>query len=403
MKRICILYNHDLHFQTRILRQAETLLDAGYEVTVLCLAENKSRPCEDRRGKLLIRRILKKRLFKYHMFSFRMVKTLLKIVFTQPRADVVHVIDAPPLLLGWLLSRLWGARLVYDAAELWDALFDEEKARLIQNQSFSKSVRQSKLKQLEQSRRFEGWVLSRCDGVISVCDSIGELLKQKASRPIARYITLRNIARYEQINNSQRIREYFQLSDSQRVVVYQGQIAEKRGLGKAIDAVEQLEDIAFVMIGPVLPADQPFFDNLQRRIEQSEKLQGRVFYRGFIPSNELLQWTASADLGLQPIINWNMNHYLCLPNKLFEYVQANLPIAASHFPEMKNVIESYQIGFVFDPENPTEMAEKIRRFFDSPEQQTEYRQNLQRAKQELNWENEEKRLVELYQAVLPIA
>ncbi len=401
MKRVCILYNHDLHFQTRILRQAETLLAQGYEVTVLCLAETSERARIERRGPLMIQRILKKRLYKYHMFSLRTLKVFLKILFSQGPFDVVHVIDAPPLLLGWMLSRIWKAKLVYDAAELWDALFDEEKARLTENPSLSKNERQKKLKQLEQSRRFESWVLSRCDGVISVCDSIGDILRQKADGPIHHYITLRNIARYQQITDSQHLRNYFNLPENQRVIVYQGQIAEKRGLSKALDAIEQIDEVAFVMIGPVLPADQAFFERMQQRIQQSDTLKNRVFYRGFIPAEELLQWTASADLGLQPIINWNMNHYLCLPNKLFEYVQAGLPIAASHFPEMKHLIESYRLGFVFDPENPKQMADSIRQFFDSPEQQAEYRRNVQKAKKELNWENEEIKLATLYSQILP--
>jgi glycosyltransferase involved in cell wall biosynthesis len=133
-----------------------------------------------------------------------------------------------------------------------------------------------------------------------------------------------------------------------------------------------------------------------QRVEQSDTLRGRVFYKGFAPPDELLQWTASADLGLQPIMNWNMSYYLCLPNKTFEYIQAGLPIASSDFPELRNIVEKYNIGVLFDPDNPKQMAEEIQRYFDSPELQETYKANLKVAKEELCWETEEQKLIDLY-------
>jgi glycosyltransferase involved in cell wall biosynthesis len=398
--RICVLLNKDFSHQTRLIREHATLRNAGYEISVVCAMDTPGKPVyETLESGDKVCRLLKKRLYKYHLFSLRLVKSFFRVVKNHPRSDYVHVHDPSVLLLGWLLARVWGAKLVYDAHEYWDALFDEEEARLKANASLKPAECARKLCQLEWTRRFETWVLPHCDAVISVNDSIGERMQQKVGGRIRRYLTLRNFAMRREIERSRRLHEYFGLPESTKIVLYQGQIAEKRGLGKAVEAMKHLSDLdlRLVLIGPVLPADEAFFNKILADVEQSE-LKGRVLYKGFAPPNELLQWTASADLGLQPIINCNMNHYLCLPNKIFEYIQAGLPIAASAFPELKNIVEGYSVGLTFDPDNPADIAEKIRRFFDSPELQEQCRENLQRAKQELCWEVEEQKLADLYRS-----
>jgi glycosyltransferase involved in cell wall biosynthesis len=109
-----------------------------------------------------------------------------------------------------------------------------------------------------------------------------------------------------------------------------------------------------------------------------------------------LHWTASADLGAHPILNTSANHYYCLPNKIFEYIQAEIPVAVSNFPEMQKIVDTYQIGVTFNPEDPKDIAAKIQACLGSPT----YRENLRQAKAILNWENEAKALLTLYQTVL---
>ncbi|WP_303673636.1 glycosyltransferase family 4 protein [Vampirovibrio chlorellavorus] len=401
MKKVCVLLNKDLSHQTRLFRENETLVKAGYDVSVVCVSEIPGKPKQEKQNGYAVCRLLKKRLYKYHLVSLRLLKSFLKVLTSHPRADYVHVHDPPVLLLGFLLAKFWKARLVYDSHEWWDALFQEEQDRLNNGTNMTPAQRRKKLGQLSWMRRFESWVLPHCDAVIAVNDSIGQHMQAQAPKPLKYYATIRNFSPYQQIERSNRLHDHFNLPAPTKVILYQGQIARKRGIDKAVEAIEHLADVdvVLVLIGPVLPADEQFLQTLLTRIEASETLRDRVFYKGFIPSSELLQWTASADLGLQPIINTCMNHYLCLPNKIFEYIQANIPIAASEFPELRNIVENYKIGFVFDPENPRQIAQKIRQFFDSPELKQAYLSNLQRAKQELCWETEEQKLLDLYAAI----
>ncbi|MCE3235551.1 MAG: glycosyl transferase, group 1 [Vampirovibrio sp.] len=368
---------------------------------MVCVSEIPGKPKQERQDGYEVNRLLKKRLYKYHLFSLRLVKSFLKIVFSHPRSEYVHVHDPPVLLLGYLLARLWNARLVYDSHEWWEALFQEEKERLTNSANINPRQRIKKLKQLSRMHRFESWVLQHCDAVIAVNDSIGQRMQKQAHRPIKHYATIRNFATYQEVQRNRRLHEHFNLANQTKVILYQGQIAEKRGIGKAVEAMKHLSDmdVVLVLIGPVLPSDEAFLHDLLTRIETSDLLRDKVLYKGFVSPTELLKWTASADLGLQPIINTSMNHYLCLPNKIFEYIQAGIPIAASAFPELKHIIENYNIGLVFDPENPVQIAEKIRQFYNSPELQQMYIKNLDRAKKELCWDIEQQRLLDLYTAI----
>lgn len=401
-KRICFLFNHDFSFHTRVIREVETLLKAGYEVTVFCVkSDREPAPGLARTERLNIKPILKKRLHKYHFFNSYVPRVFARMLLSEKRFDIVQANDPTTLLLGWMLARTWGAKLVYDAHEYWEAQFDEKRDHLLQDTSLPLKKREQQLRQLERSRALETWMLPRADAVISVCDSICDRLQDKAHGQIQRLITLRNIAKFrDHAPQNRRIHEHYNLPPETQVLVYQGQIAETRGLGRAVAAMEHLPaHVVLVMMGPVFPSDEPFFNALMDRVAQTPRLQGRVFYKGFLPPNELLEWTSAADLGVQPIVNCHLNHYLCLPNKIFEYIQSGLPVAVSDFPELRHIVDTYQVGITFDPDHPEQMAERIAAFLADPHAQARCRQQVQAAKTPLSWESEESRLIRLYDSL----
>jgi glycosyltransferase involved in cell wall biosynthesis len=144
-----------------------------------------------------------------------------------------------------------------------------------------------------------------------------------------------------------------------------------------------------------IPSEE-YAKQLHSRIEQSDLLRGRVLFKERVTRSELLPWTASADLGVAPILNIRANNYYCLPNKLFEYLQAEVPCATSDFPELKAIVEGYEVGFTFNPDHPQTLADALTDFFRHPERAGRYRQNARKAKRELSWEQEQQKLIALY-------
>jgi glycosyltransferase involved in cell wall biosynthesis len=189
------------------------------------------------------------------------------------------------------------------------------------------------------------------------------------------------------------------LPDSTRIALYQGYLLPDRGLPMLVHAARFLNDhIAIVIMG------QPFgslADELHTMIE-TLGVEERVKIVPAVPYSELLDWTASADLGLLLLPpDYSLSINKCLPNKFFEYLQAGLPILSSRLEVVAPLIKRYQLGRVLDELTPQKIATTINDLLS--EQQREYWQYLhirtQRtvAERRWYWEEEQQRLVRAYQ------
>jgi glycosyltransferase involved in cell wall biosynthesis len=109
----------------------------------------------------------------------------------------------------------------------------------------------------------------------------------------------------------------------------------------------------------------------------------------------LFEYTKHADLGISVEENKGLNYFYALPNKLFDYIQAEIPVLVSPFPEMKNIVNTYKIGDCIENHHPQHIAEKIKEMLTNEEQIPKWKKNLTFASKELCWELEEKKIFEL--------
>lgn len=406
-KRICFLLNNPFLFDNRVEREAESLVKAGYDLHLIALkSRDATVPIQENRNGIQVHRLFRKHLPNYSPLSINFIRSILAILTTYRRFDLVHSHDINTLLIGWLLARLWRAKLVYDSHELWESLMSEKEKKLLHLQALNKPGTKSflsrKLRHLKQMRALENWIIRHSDAIVSVSEPICEILRAKAQNRPPYCVPIRNIPMYFHLpreKTSRLFHDTFQLPADTRIVLYQGWIMATRGMAQLLDAMERMDEegIALILMGP---AEPEYLAGLLKRIQSSPRLRKRVFYKQAVPGSELLNWTASADLGIAPILNCKTSYYYCLPNKLFEYIQAGIPAAVSDLPEMRQVVEKYDVGFTFDPENPGEIADKVQNYFASRELQERYARNILGAKASLNWENEEKQLIALYHHLL---
>lgn len=174
------------------------------------------------------------------------------------------------------------------------------------------------------------------------------------------------------------------------ILLYQGSIQENRGIEPAIDAVELLDDVVLVIVGYGY-----YRDALEDRVA-ARGLKDRVRFFGPIPNEDLLHWTASADVGLCNIVNASLSYYTTLPNKLFEYVMAEVPVLGSDSPGIGRVVEETGVGEVVDPIDPQSLATATRKILADPEP---YRAACRRARERYNWEVESRKLLAVYEAL----
>lgn len=399
--RVCMLVDTEITRDNRVRREAETLVHAGYEVHLFCIRPNKyNLPRTEWRNGVQITRI---------PLSLPRLKTrdrntarLLAVISltSRKRFDAIHAHDLPSLHLARWMAALHRCPIIYDSHEYWASILEEERDRIIGRGRQDSPRGKQRVRELEKLLTFEDHMLPRVAAVIGVSDAISDLLGHRHSLPPHRRITLRNCANATDAatGNARLFHDAYRLPQNTKILLYQGRIAEVRGIDYLLDMLLLLtrNDLALFLMGPI---SATFRRRLRERLNDL-RLEGKLFYKEEIPADELPAWTASADLGLCPVLAFSETRRHCLPNKVFEYIQAGIPQAVSNLPAMKDLIETNDIGFTFHPENPPEMAGKIETYFNDASLRERYKQNIRRCQHQLSWEQEEHKLIDLYAKIL---
>ena len=137
---------------------------------------------------------------------------------------------------------------------------------------------------------------------------------------------------------------------------------------------------------------------LRKLHKLAKKTEGRVYFHPAVPQHELIELTASADVGVIPYQATCLNNFYCTPNKLFEFIAAGLPILATDLPELRKFVELQDIGMVGDTSTPQELARLIDSFFEDSTRLTFWGERVLEVREVINWESEEKKLIEIYEA-----
>ncbi len=176
-----------------------------------------------------------------------------------------------------------------------------------------------------------------------------------------------------------------------KIIIYQGSLNINRGLENMIHAMHYLKDWTFVIIGT---GD---IEKELKTLVHEQKLESSVWFLGTVPFDELPYYTQKADIGISLEENAGLNYYYALPNKLFDYIQAKIPVLCSNMKEMAALVNHYNIGKITETLNPHVIARKINSI-----QANDYawKKNLDKAANELCWENETARLEIIYKLLI---
>ena len=245
--------------------------------------------------------------------------------------------------------------------------------------------------------RLLGVILPRCQGVIAA----SPLYAQEFSKlyHLSEVITIRNIPLYRAVEKTNQLRQFLGLSPETRIALYQGHIQRDRGLDRLVRAAPFLEPgIVIVMMGKGMGTTQSELEALIA----SEGVAERVKIIPSVPYEELLEWTASADIGLTIFpLDYSLSIRMTQPNKLFEYLMAGLPVLSSQLEAIVEIIRMYDVGEVVTPVQPEAIGAALNAML--ADNTALHRMSLnafEAAKNDLNWEKERLLLIGLYDDIV---
>ncbi len=319
-------------------------------------------------------------LLPFHKYFtyYNFYKNALNYSRKNPR-QVYHCHDLNTLKIGIELKKEQGAKLVYDSHELY-----LHKNRVKKPGKFKLRL----LKKIET----EG--MRMADRVITVGACIADWLANEYQTQKPEVIHNAPAFRKEEsVNHKLSLRKELNIGDDEFLLVYSGGITFNRGIEHVIEAASRIEGLRFVMMGY---GTESYLRSLNKLI-QKFKAESKIQFFGPVPHQEVSSYLSSADCGIAPIMNICLSYYYCAPNKLFEFVQARLPILASNFPEMEKVVNDFDLGATFDPADPDNIEKVIREMMNNPQRRKEFQSHTHSAAKAYNWRVEEEKLVQIYQ------
>lgn len=284
--------------------------------------------------------------------------------------------DLDTLPANYLVSRFKNIPLVYDSHELFTEVPELEE------NAFAKSV----------WLRIEKSIIPRLSHCITVNQSIADILENRYG---VKFLVFRNMP-YRFHPPVRKTRDELGLPADKKIIILQGNgINVRRGAEEAVEAMKHIDFPCLLLIignGDVIPA-------LKQKVQQ-ENLHEKVWFKGRLPYEELMQYTLNADLGITLDKGDNLNYLYSLPNKIFDYIQAGIPVLSSPLPELKNIIETYEVGDCIEQFETEHIAKKMEECLNDENRRSTWKKNLTFAAEKLCRENEEIELKKRYEQIL---
>ncbi|HQF29142.1 MAG TPA: glycosyltransferase, partial [Bacteroidia bacterium] len=292
-------------------------------------------------------------------------------------ADILVANDLDTLLPNYLVSRIKRIPLVYDSHEYFTGVPELEG--------------RPKVKKMWKA--IEKFCLPGLKYTITVNQSIADLYDKEYGTA---FQIIRNVPEVSMpfMAEKQDLRARLNLPSDKKIVILQGAgINIQRGAEEAVEAMKFLNDVVLLIVG-----GGDVIDNLKQQVIELS-LSEKVIFVSKQPVLLLRKYTAAADLGITLDKDTNINYRFSLPNKLFDYIQAGIPILASNLPEVRRVIETYQVGRISENHNPENIAKNIHEMLNDESANEIWKMNLVKASKELNWEKEREKLLRIFKSI----
>ena len=371
MKKAIVSVINDLATDQRVHKTCMCLHHLGFDVLLVGRQLKGSLPVNDRLYKthrmnlFFTRGVLFYLEFHIKLFFFLLFK----------RADLLVANDLDTLLPNYLNAKIKSAKLIYDTHEYF---------------CFVPELIHRPLKQ-KAWLAIEKRIFPKLKTIITVNDSIAETYQNEYGRKLH---VIKNVPAKSNFNtdvSEHKTKEELGLPLNKKIVILQGAgINVNRGAEEMIEAMLHITDAVFLIVGSGDVLEELKLKVLLLKLEQ------KVFFIKKIPFKEMLHYTRVSDIGISLDKDNSLNYYFSLPNKLFDYFHSGIPVLVSPLVEIKRIMDEFNPGEMIENHDPKHIAEKINFMLSSENKMKEWKANAKLAAEKYCWENEEKKLIEIY-------
>ncbi|MGO1372191.1 MAG: glycosyltransferase [Senegalia sp. (in: firmicutes)] len=425
-KSICMfVWNHFTN-DARVLRECTALSDSGYDVDLICIHDpnDKNLPMEEDINGFHVKRVkrypdiyLKSKEWRKSLSKFKktVMNNKLLLIALIPLAIIALPLFIIYKLVGLFLKKtnfmkiyirfMIFIRMIREGLKKDYNIYHSNDLNTLPQGYICKKLKKSKLvydsHEVQTDRTgyvgkqyyyLEKFLIKKIDKMIMTTDTRADYTKKLYN--IEKPQVIHNYPFYREIKEELDLHKIANIDENEPILLYQGGIQEGRGIEKIVEAIPYFNRGIVVFLG-----DGKLKPKIIDMVKDM-KLEEKVRFIPKVPVNDLPKYTRNAYLGFQVLQNICFNHYSTLSNKLFEYMMAEVPVIASDFPEIKEIVMGQGTGFVANEKDSKEIARSVNILLNNRDKWLEAKLNCERAKKIYNWENEKQKFIGIYEHII---
>lgn len=369
LKKIIVSVTNDLTTDQRVKKVCDTLGNLGFKILLVGRKLPNSLPLQRNYTTKRIQLLFNKGFLFYTEYNIRLFFFLL---FT--KKDLLLSNDLDTLLPNYLVSKIQGKKLVYDSHELFTEIPELTQRPLVKKIWLT----------------IEKWIFPKLKNCYTVNHKIAEIYAEKYGIQVK---VIRNIAKKEPYKNQnqQLIHKIKAQNKGKKMLILQGTgINVDRGAEEAVLMMQYVKNAILYIVG-----GGDVFPKIKQLVKD-KNLDDSVIIVDKIPYEELKTYTHLADIGLSLDKNTSLNYEYSLPNKIFDYIQAETPLLVSNRVVVAQIVTKEHIGKVITHINVKHLAKTINEIFENKQEYQNWKENLRKVSNIYTWQNEAVELKKIY-------
>ncbi len=360
MKRLVFTVTNDLNYDQRMIRICTSLSSAGYYVTLVGRRRRKS-------VALQTKSFHQKRLgcfFETGKAFYIEYNLRLFFYLIFKKADLICAIDLDTILPCYFISKIKRTKRVYDAHELFC-----EMKEIVSRPAIYKVW-----------KRIERFTVPKFKYGYTVNQFIADEFKKMYE------------SNYEVIRNMPVLKELAIPQKKEKYIFYQGAVNEGRSFETLIPAFNQIEI-------PLLIAGDGNFMKQAIALVKENSLDDKIKFLGKLTPEKLYDYTIHAWIGVTLFEKTGASNYYSLANRFFDYLHAGVPQLCVEYPAYIDLNKKYNIAVLIKDLSSQSIAGALNKLWTDESLYYELQKNCMKAREELNWQKEETKLIGFYKTI----